>query len=79
MPVPPKHPHAWVTIDLVRHPALVIEWERVRDSNGYWSWWADCVYVDGGQLKRAKVPATRVRPAVSGPDDDEPATAAAAP
>lgn len=60
MPVPPRHPHDWVTIDLTRFPALVIEWERVQDSNGYWSWWADVVYVDGGEVKRGKAAGVRV-------------------
>lgn len=55
MPTPPKQPHAWVTIDAATRPALVIEWERVQDSNGYWEWWADLIAIVDGEPVRRKV------------------------
>ena len=63
MPVPAKHPHAWITLDTHTHAGLVIEWAKLTDANGYTTWWADCVILDDGQLRRVKVPGERVRQA----------------
>ena len=31
--VDPKHAHAWITVDHVRHSAIVIEWTPTTDAN----------------------------------------------
>ena len=59
-PVEPQHPHAWITIDHVRHPALVLEWTRVADVNGYELWYARCLYWDGTAPAVTLVPQMRV-------------------
>lgn len=61
--VDPKHPHAWVTVHHVRHPAIVIEWTQTKDANGYSFWLTKCLYWADGQPQVETVPATNVRKA----------------
>ena len=44
-------------------PALVLDWQRISDANGYQTWHARCLYFDG-EPKIALVAAMRVRAAV---------------
>jgi hypothetical protein len=61
--VDPKHPHAWVDIDHVSHPAIIIEWTPTKDVNGYAFWLATCLYWADGEPQAATVPARNVRKA----------------
>jgi hypothetical protein len=60
VPTPARHPFAYVTVDAGQHPALIIEWERRTDANGFTDWWARCVWFDG-ELQEGWVVAERVR------------------
>lgn len=42
--VAPRNPYATVYVDSVEYPALVLEWDRRVDANGYPSWYATCLY-----------------------------------
>jgi len=61
--VDPNHRHAWITVDHVRHPALVIEWTPTKDANGFPFWLAKCLYWAHGEAKVTTVPSTNVRKA----------------
>ena len=61
--VEPKHPHAWITVDHTRHPALVLEWIPHKDANGYPFWLAKCLYWADGAPKVTTVPSANVRKA----------------
>lgn len=61
--VDPKHPHAWITVDQVQHPAIVLKWIANKDVNGYPHWLAKCLYWLDGAPKVTTVPATNVRKA----------------
>jgi hypothetical protein len=58
--VEPRHPHAWITVDHVRHPALVLEWVRIADVNGIRTWHARCLYWADGAPAVTLVPQMRV-------------------
>lgn len=53
--------HAWITHDTRTLPALIIDWTRHVDANGYPHDVADCCWVEDGQIVRGIVPRTRVR------------------
>jgi len=60
----PRHPHAWVTVDLAYRPALILDWEKIPDSHGLYTWWATVVYIDaGGEVKQKRVAEQWVKPA----------------
>lgn len=44
-------------------PALVLEWTRTQDSNGYPYWMARCLYWMDGEARVTNVPDRHVRKA----------------
>lgn len=61
--VAPKHPHAWINVDNRRLPAIVLEWQKISDANGYQFWHARCLYWLNGQPAVTLVPQMRVEKA----------------
>ena len=61
-PAPARWPYARITIEARSFPALVLDWQRIADANGYETWHARCLYFDG-EPKVALVAAMRVRAA----------------
>lgn len=59
-PVPAKHRFATITMDARTFPAIVIDWKKVADAQGYEMWHARCLYWDD-EPKVALVPEPRVR------------------
>ena len=59
----PKHAHAWIDVDHVPHPAIVIEWLPTKDVNGFPFWLAKCLYWADGEPRVETVPARNVRKA----------------
>ena len=58
--VDPKHPFAWITVNSRRLPAIVLEWLKVVDVNGYPVWHARCLYWLDGKPAVTLVPRMRV-------------------
>jgi hypothetical protein len=59
--VPAKWPFALVEFETKSYPAIVRDWERRKDSNGYPHWWAYCFYLVDGELRQGPLPENRVR------------------
>jgi hypothetical protein len=60
-PVPAKWPFALVEIETESYPAIVRDWTRRKDSNGYPHWMAYCFYLVDGEFRQGSIPETRVR------------------
>lgn len=58
--VAPQHPHAWITLETRRHPAIILDWTHSHDANGYPSWHARCLYWRDNHPDVVLVPQMRV-------------------
>jgi len=54
--VEPKHPFAWINVEHKQLPAIVLEWTKTQDVNGYTYWLARCLYWLDGEPKVTNVP-----------------------
>lgn len=59
----PKHPFAWVTFDSRQFPALVLEWTKTQDANGYPYWMARVLMWVDGEPQVANIADRQVRKA----------------